>query len=72
MRRAGSSAFVTSETHRSEFVVDGDRDCVGNVHQDDDAFYVAMIDENHTLSATHVRLALPHEIRAKLHGPDTQ
>ena len=52
--------------------MDGDRDSVDNVDQGDYVFFEAMIDENHTTNATHVRLALPREIRAMLHEPDTQ
>ena len=70
--RVGSWGFVACDTHNSEFYVDGDRDCVDNVAQGDYVFFEAMIDENHKLNATHVRLALPHEVRAMLHEPDTQ
>ena len=70
--RTGSWGFVACETHKSEFFWDGDRDCEDNVDQGDYVFFEAMIDENHKLNATHVRLALPHEIRAMLHEPDTQ
>ena len=43
--RIGSWGFVACETHTSEFFLDGDRYCEGNVDQGDYVFFEAMIDE---------------------------
>ena len=63
---------MACESHTNDFFLDGNKDCEDNVEQGDYVFFQAMMDLDHTLHALHVRLALPHEIRAKLHGPDTQ
>ena len=70
--RRGNYGFVACESHTSDFFLDGDKDCEDNVEQGDYVFFEAMMDVDRTLHTTNVRLALPHELRAKLHEPDTQ
>ena len=69
--RSSNSGLVACESHTSDFFLDGDKDCEGNVEQGDYVLFQAMMDLDHTLHALQVRLALPHEISAKFHGPDT-
>ena len=69
--RSGNYGFVACEPHTNDFFLDGNKDCEDNVEQGDYVFFTAMMDSDHTLHALQVRLALPHEISAKLHGPDT-
>ena len=69
--RSGNSCFVACESQTNDFFLGGNKDCEDNVEQGDYVFFAAMMDSDHTLHALQVRLALPHEISAKLHGPDT-
>ena len=69
--RSGDCGFVACESHTNDFFLGGNKDCEDNVEQGDYVFFAAMMDLDHTLHALQVRLALPHEISAKLHGPDT-
>ena len=62
---------MACESHTNDFFLDGNKDCEDNVEQGDSVFFAAMMDSDHTLHALQVRLALPHEISTKHHGPDT-
>ena len=56
----------------NDLFVDGSTECEDSVEQGDYVFFQAMLAADRTtLHALHARLALPHQISAKLYGPDT-
>ena len=69
--RSGNCGYVACESHTNDFFLDGNKDCEDNVKEGEYVFFAATMDSDHTLHALHVRLALPHEISAQLHGADT-
>ena len=69
--RSGNYGFVACEPHTNDFFLDRNKDCEDSVELGDYVLFTAMMDSDHTLHALHVRLVLPHEISAQLHGSDT-
>ena len=70
--RSGNCGYVACESHTNDFFLDGNTECDDNVQQGDYVFFQASMPADWTsLVALQARLALPHDIRSKLYGPDT-